>query len=46
VNSHRKVKFTVVVKAENIVVEMTPVITNVLRKGGETLSITDLNLLK
>jgi hypothetical protein len=46
VNSHRKVKFVVVVKAENIVAEMTPVITNVLRKGGETLSITDLNLLK
>jgi hypothetical protein len=46
VNSHRKVKFMVVVKAENIVAEMTPVITNVLRKGGETLSITDLNLLK
>jgi hypothetical protein len=46
VNNHKKIKFMVVVKAENIVAEMTHVITNVLRKGGDTLSITDLNLLK
>jgi hypothetical protein len=45
VNSCEKVKFMVAVKAVNVVAEMTPVFTNVLRKGGNT-SITDLNLLK
>lgn len=46
VNSHKKVKFMVVVKAKNVVTEMTPVIKDVLRKGRNALSITDLNSLK
>lgn len=45
-NGHKKVKLVMVVKAKNVVTEMTPVIKDVLRKGRNALSITDLNLLK
>lgn len=42
VNSHKKVKFTMAVKAENIVANTT----RVIGKSRATLSMTDLNSLK
>jgi len=44
-NSHKKVKLTMVVKAENIVADMNRVIRNVIGKGRANLATADLNLL-